>query len=146
MNEKPHSITQQEQSCPECGFSLFHPVGSFTVSRLGIYSDARFPGRSILVLNHHEENVDIMPEELYLNFCKDIRTAVALLKKATDSERINVSILGNTEPHVHAHLIPRWPEKEELPGKSPWNDPRPYEPLLAEDLNKIKKTFTELIK
>lgn len=144
--EKPHSMTYQDQACVECGFFLFHPVGSFSVSHLGIYSDERFPGRSILVLNQHEENIDTMPEDLYMDFCKDIRRAVALLKEATGSERINVSILGNTEPHVHAHLIPRWAEKEALPGKSPWNDPRAYAPLSPEELDKIKQTFIALIK
>lgn len=135
---------EQDKPCPECSFSLFHYVGSFTVSHLGVYSDHRFPGRSLLVLDRHEENIDSMPEEVYLEFCKDIRSAVAVLKEATGSERINVSILGNTEPHIHAHLIPRWPEKEALPGKSPWNDPREYEPLSNDDLSDLKNALIAL--
>lgn len=135
----------RDKPCVECGFSLFHYVGSFAVSHLGIYSDSRFPGRAILALNCHEENVDTMPEETYVQFCKDIRTAVSILKKATGSERINVSILGNSEPHVHAHLIPRWPENEALPGKSPWNDPREYQPLLDDELEAIKDKLIALI-
>lgn len=136
--KKSHSGIRMNESCPECDFSLFHPVGSFEVSNLGIYSDARFPGRSILMLNTHYDNIKLMPEKMYLQFCLDIRHAVGMLQKATGSSRINVSILGNSESHIHAHLIPRWPGREMYPGKSPWNDPRPQTPLTPDHLNYLK--------
>jgi diadenosine tetraphosphate (Ap4A) HIT family hydrolase len=140
---KPHSeITGNNHPCSECGFSLYNYVMSFGVSHLGIYNDNRFPGRSILLLDKHEEQVDEMDEELYLAFCGDIRKAVKILKEATGSQRINVSILGNTESHIHAHLIPRFPENEEFPGKSPWNDKRTHLPLSDEHLTRLKNGMT----
>jgi diadenosine tetraphosphate (Ap4A) HIT family hydrolase len=39
--------------------------------------------------------------------------------------RENVSILGNSEPHLHAHLIPRYEEPVEVFGIT-FTDPRPH--------------------
>lgn len=55
------------------------------------------------------------------------------LKTVTGSNRINFSILGNMVSHVHAHLIPRYPELETFSGKSPWNDPRKLTSLSEEE-------------
>jgi diadenosine tetraphosphate (Ap4A) HIT family hydrolase len=110
--------------CAVCGFTLWSPIASLTASHLSLYDDARFPGRSILMLDTHEENLEDVEEELLFNFMKDIQVASKALKQATGSERVNVAILGNTVAHVHAHLIPRFPDMEEFPHSSPWNDQR----------------------
>jgi len=36
--------------CATCGFELHHPIATLSVSALGLYDDARFPGRCILAL------------------------------------------------------------------------------------------------
>lgn len=131
--------------CPECGFALFHPIGSFPGSCLGLYDDSRFPGRTILMANSHADHIEDMNEPDYLQFMLDIKSAVRILKQATGSKRINVSILGNTESHVHAHLIPRYPEGERYPGKSPWNDPRPHSVLSKSDKEVMVSAIRELL-
>lgn len=112
-------------ACGSCSFQLWLPYGELTRSSLGLYSDARFPGRTILTLNDHYEQLDQVPRTLANDFMEDMQQAVALLKTALGSPRINVAILGNAEAHVHAHLIPRYPTQEPLPERSPWDDPRP---------------------
>lgn len=126
-------------ACQECGFALFNPVRELSVSEVGVYNDTRFYGRSIVLLNNHYESLENIPEEEYISFFADVRAMVVVLKKVTKSQRINVSVLGNTEAHVHAHLIPRYPEKESLPGKSPWNDPRPHSVLNDGDLSDLQQ-------
>lgn len=132
-------------SCPACGFALFHPVASLEVSHLGIYSDKRFPGRSLLISDLHYDDISEMPEREYLRFCNDIRRATEALKILTGSGRVNVSILGNTESHVHAHLIPRYPENELFPGKSPWNDPRQQEPLTTAEIADMSEKLAGIL-
>lgn len=124
-------------SC-HCGFDLYHPVGELNVSTISIYNDARFYGRTILSLNNHYDSVEDIPEEEYFAYCADIRTMMSILRRVTGSERINMSILGNTVPHVHAHLIPRYPDMEAKPGKSPWNDPRDFSELPEDELILLK--------
>lgn len=131
------------QPCHECGFELYHPLPTkLTVSHAGIYSDARFPGRTILVLDEHHEHLDEVPAKILAEFVNDIATFSSWLRTMPGVERINVSILGNAEPHVHAHLIPRRPSTEPEPKRSPWDDPRPRQPLTDLQLAKTYATLS----
>jgi len=130
--------------CSSCGFALWNPYGALSVSTLGLYSDSRFPGRTILRLDQHFDQLDEIPVELSSLFMDDIQQTVWRLKEYTGAPRVNVAILGNTESHVHAHLIPRKPQNEPLPTKSPWDDPRPrtalepaHEELILSELRAI---------
>lgn len=129
------------EACKECGFGLFIPLATFAVSSLGLYSDSRFPGRSILSLNHHYEDMVDVPEDILNSFMNDAREAMVAIKKATGCARVNFAILGNRESHVHAHLIPRYPENEEFPDCSPWNDKRNKEELSFDFITSFKSKF-----
>lgn len=111
-------------ACSQCGFELWEPVRQLDVSFLGIYNDARFPGRAILVLNEHIDRWEDIPSSLLNAYVADSQKAMRAISKVTGADRVNLAVLGNTDPHVHFHLIPRYREGEPLPSKSPWNDPR----------------------
>jgi diadenosine tetraphosphate (Ap4A) HIT family hydrolase len=115
--------------CPICGFGLWHPIGALKVSHLGLYDDARFPGRCILSLNDHAEHWEELDPSLLHDFVDDSRTAISAIRGATGAQRVNLAVLGNTDPHIHFHLIPRSPSTEPNPMKSPWSDPRKQEQL-----------------
>lgn len=116
--------------CDACDMSLWIPIGGLRVSSLGLYSDSRFPGRCILALNSHYESLEDMPAALAADFMADLQEAARAVKSATRCARVNVAILGNKIPHVHAHLIPRYPWFEPKPDESPWADPRPRTELI----------------
>lgn len=126
--------------CDTCGFDLWSPVADVsTKSQLALYDDNRFPGRCLLVLREHYEHFDQLPPELATKFMSDVTQAVIAIRKTTGCARVNIAILGNSEPHVHAHLIPRYPSREEFPHDTPWKDPRP-EAVLEE---RVKVTLIE---
>lgn len=116
----------------ECGFVLWNPIAKSETSRLGLYDDARFPGRCILRLDAHYDSLEELPEDILISFMEDVQTSISAIKAATGAVRVNVAILGNRDSHVHAHLIPRFPEKEQFPDCSPWNDQRTKENLSTE--------------
>lgn len=111
-------------ACRDCGFDLYLPVSNLAVSSLGLYDDLRFPGRCILSLNAHYDDMVDVPQEMLNSFMEDARKAIKVIMDATGCARVNFAILGNRESHVHAHLIPRYPDNEEFPDCSPWNDRR----------------------
>ncbi len=115
--------------CSVCNFDIWNPYGQLSVSSLGLYSDSRFPGRTILRLDQHFDQLDEIPADLSAAFFDDVQQTVWRLKEYTGALRVNLAILGNSEPHIHAHLIPRKPIQEPEPNKSPWDDPRPRTPL-----------------
>lgn len=111
--------------CDTCNFELWLPILELRVSFLGLYDDARFPGRCILSLKGHEEDFTCLREPILSLFIKDVQDAGSAIMGSMGASRINYALLGNDEPHVHVHLVPRYPEMEPNPRRSPWNDPRP---------------------
>ena len=129
-------------ACSTCGFELWLPISKLEVSTAGLYDDARFPGRTIVSLNEHQEHLEDLSSELLLQFMMDVQDTVWAIKAATSVERVNVAILGNAVSHVHAHLIPRYPEVEAKPQNSPWDDPRIKEKMDTE----VKLEFIQKIR
>lgn len=124
-------------SCPECGFELWLPIGRLSVTTVGLYDDARFPGRLIVALDEHHEHFDELPPELTTRFVADLQAAGRLLRQATGSQRINYAVLGNMEPHIHAHVIPRGGPHDPQPNKAPWQSSAPRAALAADERAKL---------
>lgn len=133
--------------CPRCGFELWIPVGQLRVSHAGLYDDNRFPGRALLALNSHEEDLSALNADVLMAFMADLRDLSRAVKHVTRAARVNVAVLGNAVPHLHWHVIPRRPESEPLPGRSPWNDPRERRALPSGLLGSLReKIGTELLR
>jgi len=112
-------------ACKECGFNLWLPIGDkdncplLKTSYLGLYNDGRFPGRSLLVLDVHEEELALLSPLTLSEFMEDVQVAGRAIQKAVGALRMNYAILGNAVPHVHCHIIPRFGETlaiKQLPG------------------------------
>ena len=109
-------------ACQQCGFELWEPIAQSSHTSLGLYNDDRFPGRCILSLQEHKESLEELTVDVMVFFMRDIQIAMKAIRQATNAARVNVAILGNRESHLHAHLIPRFPDNEQFPDCSPWND------------------------
>jgi diadenosine tetraphosphate (Ap4A) HIT family hydrolase len=136
--------------CSTCGFQLFNPIAELQASTLGLYSDARFPGRALLVFRDHFGDFTTMPSgKSTAAFVEDMQTAGRAIQKAVNARRINYAILGNAVPHVHAHIIPRALEGDPIPNRTPWAHPDEVTPLsdetLAELSRKILKELGNLV-
>lgn len=102
-------------ACQQCGFELWEPIAQSSYTSLGLYNDDRFPGRCILSLREHKESLEELTVETMVFFMRDIQIVMKAIRQATNATRVNVAILGNREAHLHAHLIPRFPENEQSP-------------------------------
>jgi diadenosine tetraphosphate (Ap4A) HIT family hydrolase len=112
--------TESTYRCVECGFSVWHTIRTLSASVLGLYDDARFPGRCLLVLATHYEDPLAVPERLMEAFIRDAAQAAEAIRAVTGAPRLNYAILGNTAPHIHCHLIPRGLAEDPAPLQSPW--------------------------
>lgn len=110
--------------CRICRFELYNPIedhGILVTSKLGLYNDGRFPGRCILALySHYTELIRIDPDILH-EFMLDVQAAGKAIQEATNANHINYAILGNTVPHIHCHIIPRFWEDDPNPKSTPWS-------------------------
>jgi diadenosine tetraphosphate (Ap4A) HIT family hydrolase len=129
--------------CSVCGFDLWLPLIKLDVSTLGLYNDARFPGRCILALHDHYDDLSDVEPSLLQRFTNDVRRAGGAIKAASDADRMNYAVLGNVEPHVHFHLIPRLFEIDPVPRRPPWEHPAPVSPLSPAEVRRISEAIVD---
>lgn len=133
--------------CAECGFTLWHPFARLASSTLGLYDDARFPGRCLLAFDGHVDDFAALDERQSIAFVRDAQHVARALKRATRAHRVNYAILGNVERHLHFHLIPRVLDGDPVPNKSPWSHPEPARPLPVDERERlIARIASELAK
>jgi len=120
--------------CATCGFAVETPVARLASATLGVFSDARFPGRCVLVLDRHAEHFEDLPPELATSLALDAHRAARLIRRVTTCPRVNYALLCNQVPHLHLHLFPRGGPGDPDPRVSPWQLPEPEVPLADEEL------------
>lgn len=124
--------------CERCGFWLWQPIARTAHVSAGLYDDHRFPGRCLLVWHEHVEHLDELSADEGLAFLTAIQELMVAIKGATGSARVNVAVLGNQEPHLHAHLIPRGMPQDLVPDQPPWRHPEPARALSPDRREELR--------
>lgn len=119
-------------ACNTCGFELWLPLWQFEHSRVGLYEDARFPGRCIVVLEEHATALESLNPTSLAALMRETTRVGEAIRRVVGADHMNYAVLGNTEPHIHVHVIPRIHEIDPVPSRPPWEHPDPCEPLSLE--------------
>ncbi|HEX5415222.1 MAG TPA: HIT family protein [Chloroflexota bacterium] len=99
-----------------------HIVARLQLSHLRLMRNQFVPGYSVLVCTRHvSEPYDLASEE-QAAFFEDLVRAARALDRAFGPVKMNINLLGNLVPHLHAHLVPRY-HGDPAPG-------RPLDPNL----------------
>ncbi|MEK7692194.1 MAG: hypothetical protein AAB425_14355, partial [Bdellovibrionota bacterium] len=99
----------------------------FAITRLKsgwwVLGDTQFlRGYSLLLPDPVVPDLNSLDESAYSFYFSDIRAISRALLKVTGADRINLEILGNSEPALHAHLFPRYADEPIEDRSSPaWN-------------------------
>lgn len=117
---------------PDPSFLARLPAG------FAVMGDAQFlPGYSLLIPDDSEamrlSDLDRPTRIAYLTSLEHLAEAVELACKQADPafRRVNIEILGNSDPHLHAHVWPRydWEDAERVTWpvwnypEDKWHDP-----------------------
>lgn len=123
--------------CPVCGFAQARPIARLRVATLALYDDARFPGRTVLVLDEHATLLEDLPLDRARDLALDARDAALAVRAAAGATRINYAAFGNVVPHVHVHLVPRHGPWDTAPRATPWDHPEPERPLAPAEAERL---------
>jgi diadenosine tetraphosphate (Ap4A) HIT family hydrolase len=75
----------------------------------------------------------------------DMATVGDALMEVTGAYRINYAIAGNTDPYLHAHIVPRYlTEPEELRKGLPWSHPHAERDSMLFDYERDKPLMQQL--
>jgi diadenosine tetraphosphate (Ap4A) HIT family hydrolase len=114
------------EGCPLCAeiqstetANLFgYTVADLRVSRLRLQTTQYVKGYCILISNTHvREPYELDPDDQHA-FFQDMLQAGRALEAAFGATKMNFEILGNSVPHLHCHIQPRY-----------YDDPAPGRPI-----------------
>ncbi len=105
--EKWKKMTQEEH-CPVCNAEDMIDLAELPHSWANTSPNECIKGATHVTAKYHGiELYDLTDEELF-NIMKDVAMCAKALKKVTGAVKINYEIHGNTLPHLHVHLYPRY--------------------------------------
>jgi diadenosine tetraphosphate (Ap4A) HIT family hydrolase len=113
-------------------------VAELEATCLYLTRDQTYRGRCVLFLKDHKTEVFQMePQELEA-FARDMAKATKAMYSAFSPGKINYGAYGDTYPHLHFHLVPKYKD-----GKS-WG--APFEMALQADKQLPQAELDELVK
>ena len=87
--------------------------------------DQAHKGRCALALkNHRKELCECGPEELAA-FARDLARASGAVKELWGCDKINLGSFGDTNPHLHFHIVPKYEGGFEFGGSFAITNPKP---------------------
>ena len=96
-------------------------IADLEISKFFLNKKQNFHGRSMIIFNRHVEELEDLTEEEMRMFVLDVKKAALAIKKSLKPDKLNYSILGNKENHLHCHIYPRY-KNDGRWGKSPFSD------------------------
>jgi diadenosine tetraphosphate (Ap4A) HIT family hydrolase len=97
-------------------------ISPLDASVLRLCADQFTPGYCVVISTRHVAEPYDLPEHERGVFFADVLRAGKAVQQALGSIKMNYLILGNEQPHLHCHLVPRF-----------YGDPAPGRPLLPGD-------------
>jgi diadenosine tetraphosphate (Ap4A) HIT family hydrolase len=119
---------QQLRAGKDCPFDSPRPesnryrdkIETLTTSTLYLERDQTYRGYCLLIFDpRHSTRPDELSREEWSSFCADALAAERAIVQALSPDHVNLELLGNTMPHLHWHIIPRY-EKDPRWGGPIW--------------------------
>jgi diadenosine tetraphosphate (Ap4A) HIT family hydrolase len=88
--------------------NLMIEIGQLRVSTLYLFREQTYRGRCIVALNEHETEFFHLSQDKQDAYMRDLGQAAAAIEKAFQPDKINYGAFGDTMPHVHFHIVPKF--------------------------------------
>lgn len=99
-------------------FEHGYTVGDLGFSRLFLHRNQYVPGYCVLVCKKHVREPFELTKVERQSYFEDLSRTGEVLEKLFGSIKMNFQVLGNTVPHLHCHIVPRY-----------YGDPAPGRPI-----------------
>ena len=84
-------------------------IAELSISTLFLYREQRFRGYCILSFSTWDATqLEMLNDTEYQQFMQDLRRASQAIRAALTPDHMNYELLGNTNPHLHWHIVPRY--------------------------------------
>lgn len=96
--------------------NLMMKVGTMRAGTLYLFKDQAHKGRAALALNTHKKELCECDEQERTAFCADLAAASGAIKKLWGCDKLNLGSYGDTNPHLHFHIVPKYEGGAEFGG------------------------------
>jgi diadenosine tetraphosphate (Ap4A) HIT family hydrolase len=84
-------------------------IAELSISTLFLYREQRFRGYCILSFSAWDAtSLEALNDAEYQQFMLDLRVASTAIRTALTPDHMNYELLGNSNPHLHWHIVPRY--------------------------------------
>jgi diadenosine tetraphosphate (Ap4A) HIT family hydrolase len=84
-------------------------IAELGISTLLLYRDQRFRGYCLLSFSSWDATrLEALDDADYHQFMQDLRQASTAIRAALTPDHMNYELLGNSNPHLHWHIVPRY--------------------------------------
>lgn len=94
-------------------------VGETETGYIVIGDHQFFRGYTLLLSKHHERELHDLPDDVRRQFLWEMSEVAGAVFRAFQPVKLNYELLGNTDVHMHWHLIPRY-ASDPLPLGPAW--------------------------
>ena len=102
-------------------------------------------GYSVLLPDPIVASLNDLSREKRAEYLCDMATVGDALMEVTGAYRINYAILGNSEPVLHAHIVPRYlSEPDEYRKNVPWSHPDSEKDTMLFNYERDKSLIDQL--
>ena len=105
-------LQSKKENCPYCcqEEDLMQSISlkQFKYSEMCAHPHVCMKGTCYMITKEHYVELFELSNDALLGFMQEVQIAAKILKEVTQAIKINYEIHGNTVPHLHMHLFPRF--------------------------------------
>lgn len=117
----------QTSSCPLCLSGDAPAIWRNQYLRVIDVPDAGYPGYTRVIWNAHVTEMTDLDATMRQHLMEAVWKVEAALRSTLAPHKVNLAQFGNQVPHLHWHVIPRWPLDPHFPD-AVWAAVRPRTP------------------
>ena len=137
-----------EASCPFCAIvpalrdaeACAHPTERETVRKVAdlpasialLGFDQTYRGYTLVVARRHATEPFQLPEPEGAQYFQDMLRVARAIAAAFEPRKLNYELLGNTVPHLHWHIFPRYADDPD-PLRPVWEHAHPPKLVTADE-------------
>jgi diadenosine tetraphosphate (Ap4A) HIT family hydrolase len=84
--------------------------------RVILVEDADYPGFCRVIWNDHVKEMTDLPSQMRAELMNTVFAVESAVREVMQPQKINLASLGNMTPHLHWHVIPRYPDDKHFPN------------------------------
>lgn len=105
--------------------AIMFQVGDMKAGTLYLFKDQAHKGRCVLALGSHKKELCECDAQERNDFMEDLARASAAIKKLWGCAKLNLGSFGDTNPHLHFHIVPKYEGGFEFGGAFAITNPEP---------------------